>query len=536
VVAAVLLAIRAVWWAPVNVDEELTRRVASEPFGSIFHIVSRERGGGPLHFWLEHLLLRWPGGIEGLRVPSLVFFVAALPAVALIARELAGPLEAAAAVLLTASAPLAVSHATFGRPHALLLAWLMWGTVAGLRAARRGGAVDWIVTGAVLGSSVIVHPTAPVYALSAFTAVVLYAPRPPRAVAREVWPGVLALLVAFLPYYALGLGALTGRYSIGTGARQGRTFSGNPVWQDALHAIAPAPHVFNWFTVPALVGLGLLLACGRARAALVVVVTIAAPIVFFSLVPANGLSAIFFERYMLPTIPAFMILAGVAFAAVAAWAGPARLLVLALLVAGLFAFQTRIVLARQDQLSRLELGKITALVREASRDGVLFGTTGSQDTTGYLGAFNFGRPPQVLDKYLLLRIPSLRLVDDDTCVPVVEFLRGRSRPLHGLWIFYTARDDEAEPAARALTVPGTRLTRPVRGYFVVRSGRSLAPRQLVELGLRLRRRWQAAIPGNPRVIYLIEGDEQALRAPGACKPHGFLADPDISPNWPESLT
>ena len=39
---AVALAIRAVWLAPLNVDEELTRRVATEPFGSIFHIVSSD--------------------------------------------------------------------------------------------------------------------------------------------------------------------------------------------------------------------------------------------------------------------------------------------------------------------------------------------------------------------------------------------------------------------------------------------------------------------------------------------------------------
>ena len=71
VVLAALLAVRAVWRAPLNVDEELTRRIATEPFGSIFHIVSTERGGGPLHFWLVHLTLQWPGGLAGLRVPSM---------------------------------------------------------------------------------------------------------------------------------------------------------------------------------------------------------------------------------------------------------------------------------------------------------------------------------------------------------------------------------------------------------------------------------------------------------------------------------
>ena len=76
---------------------------------------------------------------------------------------------------------------------------------------------------------------------------------------------------------------------------------------------------------------------------------------------------------------------------------------------------------------------------------------------------------------------------------------------------------------------------PAPRYIVVRSKAALPPRQLVELGLELRRRWQRLVPGNPRVVDLVDGDAQALRDPASCKGHGFLDDPDISPNWPESL-
>jgi hypothetical protein len=536
VVLATLLAIRAVWWAPLNVDEELTRRVATEPLGSIFHIVSTERGGGPLHFWLEHLTLQWPGGLVGLRGPSMVFFAATLPAVALIGLEVAGALAAAAAVLLTATAPLAISYSTFGRPHALLLAWIAWGTVLGLRAARSGRRRDWVLAGAVLGSSVFVHPTAPVYALTAFAAVLVYTPRAPRAVVREAWPGALALAVTFLPYSATTIHALGERFGLRVGAKRGRTFTGNPVWEDALHAVAPTPHVLNWFSVAALGGLAALLVARRWRAALMLALTIATPVVFFSVVPANGLSAIFFDRYMLPALPAFLLLVAIALATVAGWAGPARLVVLGVLLAGLMTLEARIVLARQRQLSHLELGRVTSVVKAQSRGAVLFGTTGSQEVSGYLGAFNFGRPPGVFDKYLALRIPSLELVDDDTCVPVVSFLAGPVKPRYGIWIFYVARADEVEPGRRALTgVPETTLDELAANYFLVRSTRPLAPRALVQIGLALRRHWQRAVPGNPRVVDLVEADAQALRDPAACKPHGFLADPDISPNWPESL-
>ncbi|HEX5450353.1 MAG TPA: hypothetical protein VFW85_09885, partial [Gaiellaceae bacterium] len=47
VVAVVILALPVVWWSPLNVDEELTLRVAQFSFGHIFHVVSTERGGGP---------------------------------------------------------------------------------------------------------------------------------------------------------------------------------------------------------------------------------------------------------------------------------------------------------------------------------------------------------------------------------------------------------------------------------------------------------------------------------------------------------
>src|SRR2546430_7543445 len=86
----VWLALPLVWWTPLNVDEELTIRVSDFSFANIFDIVSTKRGGGPLHFWLEHYLLGWWPSLGSLRIPSLVFLCLALPAVALIARRLAG--------------------------------------------------------------------------------------------------------------------------------------------------------------------------------------------------------------------------------------------------------------------------------------------------------------------------------------------------------------------------------------------------------------------------------------------------------------
>jgi hypothetical protein len=520
------LAVRAVVRAPLNVDEELTLRVARDSFGSIFDIV-RGRGGGPFHFWLEHLTMSWPGGLAGLRVPSIVFMLAALVAVALIAEELAGRVEAAAAVLLLASAPLAISYSSFGRPHSMLLAWITWGTLLGLRAARRTETRLWVAAGAVLGSSILVHPTAPLYALTAFGTAVVYARRPLRA-----WPGAIALAITLIPYYAATAHALSNRYGVGGGAR-GRTFSGNPVWKDAVFFVAPGGGIVNWFTAAAALGLVVLLVQRRLRVAAVLVLTIAAPVVVFSVVPTNGLSALFFDRYMLPALPSFLILVAIACTTLARLGWHLRLAVLVVLVAALMSVGLRIVLARQSQLARLGLGQVTAAVRGESRDAVLFGSTGFTLPGGYLGYFTFGRPPNLADHYLSLRIPSLPFVNDDACAPVVDFIAKGGPPRYGLWVFWAVqRDDQQEAEAAFGRTQGVGVTEPYRHFLIVRSTQALSAAELVQLGLELRRAWLKAVPFNQRATLLVEADSTALFHPHQCGPVGVLDDPDIVPNYP----
>ena len=89
--------------------------------------------------------------------------------------------------------PIPVLYATFGRPHTLLFAWLMWSTVLALRAAEAGDRRLWVAAGALLGLTVFIHPTAPLYSLTAFGVALVYAPHAPRAVVRQAWPGAVAL-------------------------------------------------------------------------------------------------------------------------------------------------------------------------------------------------------------------------------------------------------------------------------------------------------------------------------------------------------
>jgi hypothetical protein len=515
----VVLTLPVVWWSPLNVDEELTLRVAQFSFGNVFHIVSTQRGGGPLHFWLEHFLLGWWPGLPALRAPSLIFLCLALPAVALIARELLGDEEAAGVVLLTAMSPIPLSYATFGRPHTLLFAWLMWATVLGLRASRTGSRWLWVATGAALGLAVFVHPTAPLYALTAFGVLVIFTPR-----WREAWPGAIALLVTFVPYYVKTLHVLGDRYGVGTARRGQRTFSGRPVWDDALHFLAPGRHDLNYFTALAIVGVVALVVARRWRLLLFCALTVAAPIVFFSVVPASGDSALFFDRYVIPVTPAFLVVVVAGAAALARWAGPLRFPVLVLLVAGLVAVELRYDVDRRHAVAGIQLDAVTHAVAREAAGSVLFGSTGQSGP--FFASFDYGHPANILDHYVALRV-DVPLVDDDACARVAPFLLGPQTPRHGLWLFFSP-----DPISAFGGFPGVTVTRPTPRYFVVRSTHALPPRQLVELGRRLRLAWRTALPLNPRVNELLIADRQALRYPASCPAYGQLGDPDISPHWP----
>lgn len=466
--------------------------------------------------------------MAALRVPSLVFSCLALPAVGLVVRRLTrDELPAAAVVVLTALSPIPVMYATFGRPHTLLFAWLMWATVVALLAADSGDRRLWIVAGALLGLTVFVHPTAPLYALTAFGAAWLYAPGPVREKVRVAWPGAVALLVTFAPYYLKTLHVLSDRYGVGgSNGQSGRTFSGNPVWEDALHFVAPGRYDINYFSVLAVVGVVVLLVRRSYRPLLFCVATIAAPVVFFSVVPTSGDSALFFDRYMIPVTPAFLVLVCVGVFAIASWAGTWRVLVAVVLVAGLAAIEVRFDLDHRRATHRIGVDAVVAAVQHEPAGTVIFGSTGTSGAN--FSAFDYGHPANLLDHVVALRVPALDRVDDEACANLEPFLRS-DVPRYGLWLFYAASPDETAAAARALGAD------PIGGhYFAVRSRTPLAPRALVREGVRLRLAWKNAVPLNRRVDELLIADRSALA--GTCAPYGDLGDPGISPHWPPVKT
>ena len=401
-------------------------------------------------------------------MPSLVFSCLALPAVALIVRRLArDDLPAAAVVVLTALSPIPVMYATFGRPHTLLFAWLMWATVVALAAADSGDRRLWIAAGALLGLTVFVHPTAPLYALTAFGAAWLYAPGSLREKVRVAWPGAVALLVTFVAVLRQDAARASDRYGVGGSGQSGRTFSGRPVWEDALHFVAPGRYDVNYFTVLAALGVVVLLARRSYRPLMFCVAPSLRPVVFFSVVPTSGDSALFFDRYMIPVTPAFLVLVCVGIFAIASWAGT-------LARARRRRARRR---ARRDRgplRSRPPPGDASHRRRRSRRRGAArarghgalrldrarAARTSRRSTTGTRRTFSTISSPCAFRR-------STR-VDDEACANLEPFLQTTQRR-YGLWLFYAASPEETAAAERALG------TAPIRGhYFAVRSRTPLA--------------------------------------------------------------
>ena len=491
IAAAVAVCLPSVRWAPLNIDEELTLDVAPRPWSAIIDIVWGHRGGGPLHFLIEHVTLAWPGGLDGLRLPSLLFFVAALPAATLVARELCGATEALVTAPALAVAPLAVTYATFGRPHLLFLAAFLWALALALRAARTGGRLRWAVAGALLGGLVYVHPTAPLYGVLALVAALVYAPVGIRRLVSTAWPGPVTFALAGIPYYTHALGVLDERYGVGAAAPRGRTYSGASVVEEALRALTPSSGAVLFVVLSAAGVVALFVR--RRRSALVLALLVVGPVVFFSVISAGSSSAVFFDRYMLPALPAALMLVASGCVALARLTR-GNALVLTFLVAGVVGLELRDdarMLVRQHGLGLTRVGEI---VRAERDDSVLFETTGTLGARGAYGQLTPGRPPRLLDRYLALDVPGLR-VDDDDCSGTNAFLAEAGAPRRqGVWIFYLARGRGADRAERLLTaVRGVGVQRVAGSYVLVRSLNLVRPRELAALDAAVRRAWMRTV-------------------------------------------
>ncbi|MGH3051495.1 MAG: glycosyltransferase family 39 protein [Gaiellaceae bacterium] len=454
---AVAAALPAVWWEPLHVDEAVTLTLAPLGFGEIVDTVFVEKGGAPVHFFVEHALLDWPGGLEGLRLSSLVFLLLALPAAALVGRELVGEWEAALGTLLLGLAPLAVSLATFGRMYTLFLAGVLWATWGVLLAAKSGGWAAWALAGAAAGLLVYIHPVAPPYIGLVLATGFSLSRASLRDLAARAGIATGAAVLAGLPYYLVALDRLRDRYGVHLDRPRLETTAGRSVPEEAIHALTPGGTVGATLVgLLALAGLAWLV-LRRPRKGVALALWIVVPIAFFWLVPAGDTR--FFDRYLIPALPFFLL--AVATGCLLAWrlaprAAPAAA-ALALAVLGWQAYED---VDRLQDLRALRLSALENAVEPYEQDGVLFPSTGRGPA---------GRPPELLDTYVRLELPGL---DTDRRAGV------------GLWIFRASASRIDRMVAR-LASEDLVVTRVSPTLLLVRSNGPRTASELTDLGVEL---------------------------------------------------
>lgn len=489
-------ALPAVRWEPLHLDEATMLSFSRRSLWAIVQDVFVDRGGAPAQFFVEHATLAWPGGVEGLRGPSLVFFLLALPVAAAVARALLGETAGLLLPLLLAAAPLAVELATFARMYALFLLAVLCATWLGIRAARRGREADWAAAGAAAAALVYVHPVAPLYAPLALLTGLAVRRRPWR----ELRPALVAGAVVALPY-AYALAVLGSRYHVGEAGRL-RTTAGRSVPEEGLHALTPGgtPGALLCGAL-ALAGLAWL-GRGRRPAAVALAAWLVVPVAFFALVPAETR---FFGRYLVPALPAFLlcVLAG-CFALARAVRAPTALAVA--LVAFLVVLETGEDVRRLQRLQRLHLPRLAEAV---GREDVLFSSTGSPRAD---------RPPELLDDFVALeadvaeRVEELPAIDprfeDDLVAKgrarVEAYLGGRHGSARGVWIF-RGRPRRVDAAERKLA-GGYETLRVSSEVLLVRTRGPAAPRALVGRGAAVRAAWGLTTPSDrwPRVLASVD--------------------------------
>jgi hypothetical protein len=140
-VAALLLARLNAW--PPHEDETLALFVGSKPLGEMLDVVLQRRGGAPLHFLLVHLATLGLPSLTAVRLISLVFTVASIPAVAVLASRLAGRRVGLIATILLAASWVTLFHGIYGRMYGLFAFTSALSFIALLRALERRRPLDW---------------------------------------------------------------------------------------------------------------------------------------------------------------------------------------------------------------------------------------------------------------------------------------------------------------------------------------------------------------------------------------------------------
>ncbi len=429
---------------PPHEDETLVFFITNGSFSDMLRTVLGERGGAPLHYLLAYLAVLADPGLTSLRLVSVAFAVASMPAIAALVARLADRRTALVATLLAAVSWTTLYHGIYARMYSLFLFTAVLSLLLLLRALERGSRGRWAAWAAATLALLATQPYgALVLAAEALFVAALRLRRPvPLRTAAIALAAVLVLATPLWRTYAL----LASRFDVGLGESNSELGSPLDVVEYLWEVLGDFVAGWPLAAVPAalLAALGLVvLARTRPETAILIGSAAGVPVVAL-LVAGSGPGVALESRHLIFLLPFVTMAIAAGLLRVGAAAGPAGPGVVAGLLGFLLAAQVTWGLDRTRWLytgepaARAQARGEAAdwLAQRGEADDVLLGYEPT-----YLDAWEHGAP------YGSVFVPR---ADAELALETVEQAGELG---HGVWVLDAS--DYVDQAKAPLTIPAT---------------------------------------------------------------------------------
>jgi dolichyl-phosphate-mannose-protein mannosyltransferase len=343
-ITLVALALRLPSFTDSLFGDELSTNFVVNGFGagSFLHIIEGDQEGTPPLFFALTALTKGLGGVEGLRVVSLVACLTSIPLIYLLGLRTIGTQAGIVAAALVALSPFQIFYSTEARAYALAMALIIVVSLTLVEAVRGERRVCWVAFALAMAAAVYTHYTV-IFALIGLLAWAFFAYPDRRRPLILSTLGAVLLFAAWLPQFLADtdqpaskvieiLAPLTFSYA----------------HHDLVHLYIGHPYIpadvvpgrlGAWMIAAGLIiGLGALLLRRRserswpwppANIALLLVLMLSPPVgaILHNLIAPS----VFASRNLITSWPGFALLVG---ALVTSGRGPIRILATGLLVAG----------------------------------------------------------------------------------------------------------------------------------------------------------------------------------------------------------
>jgi hypothetical protein len=181
-------------------QDELSTNLVVNGFGvgSVLHIVQSDQEGTPPLFFLLTWITKGFGGVEGLRVVSLLAVLASIPLTYLLGLRTVGRPAATVGAVLIALSPFQIFYATEARAYALMMFFCLAAAVTLLLALESRKLIWWLAYGLSVAGAAYTHYTSVFVLVALFGWAALAHPeaRRPLLLANL---GALALYLPWVP-------------------------------------------------------------------------------------------------------------------------------------------------------------------------------------------------------------------------------------------------------------------------------------------------------------------------------------------------